>query len=1206
VSERIGYTTISGTTVSATGMTRAAYNTLSKALISDPTKSFLAGASVKYIANSGYSDNAGLSRLNLSTGGSIVADTVMFGFGFSFSYLSTAINFAKKISLKRTGILGAVAAASGFSGDYIVDSCVFQRDCRHHNDTSNIYAGIATVSGITEVKNSVFFYPQNRLSSGTVYSCYLNQNANVAAFENNVSIFIRTYQGAHAAFGLFSINNCHIKNNYSVGRFFVANSENNLIEDTYVSSGPSEYTGLLTLDGAVTLGDYSDKNIVRGIRNIPNTSAYRGNLVSCFNFSSNNIVTNKGYATYDGTNNLSPTLFSDQGTSNTFGFLRVSNTRTGTSGMGSNAYNAGQKRVLCLVTTAYASPMLTTNTGPQPAMESEIDLQFGPQPFSTPPNTTFDSQPFVVCTTPGTVNEGYLCAGTFQPTRNWTGIFSGLSQTAYFNGDGALFITGAADAVEIFSKWPMRGISSFDAAGSITKIGTSQDTNALYFFKMSNWGDALPGSWTALTAANLEAARAALTGYSTSVGINFAMRVTTSVSSGTRNVRVVRMPIFWDTAYTPEVGTWNLDVTNVLTGSTVALSLNNGATWSQIKTAASSTVTLPVTSNWTGSTINYKLRVRKAGYDPIEISGSTKDDVAMIGATGLSIRVDQMQILDANGAAVYGNGTTSALVSLDYAALRIDIGNGSVSGPDLYDTVTNNAVNSTGIKYAWPISSPGLAGGFDVTVENTWKLRRKLVTDTNAAISKFVLYGPNPALSPVDTVNGTVALSHTFTMTVSGLLTGSAVALSTDGGASWSTTTAAGTSVTFPLVFTTYGGTINYTLRVRKAGYDSIESSGSVVYANITIPVTQAQTLDANGQPIYGTGTISALISIDATALRIDIGNGSINGPDFYDTVTAWACNTTGIQYAYPISSPGLAGYFDCTVENTWKLRRKLVTDTNAAISVFVLYGPNPALSPVDTVNGSVALSHTFTLAVTGSLSGSVLAMSLDGGSTWTTATSTGATVNFSVVFTTYGGTKNYIVRVRKAGYTPLEYSGSLVYQSGSVPAAQVQVVDINGVAVYGRGPGTTTAYINIVPGSLRVDIGNILVVGEDLYDYIAAWGATTTGIQYPEVLQFNGTDSIILNSFKLRRNVAGSTNAMIDMIVFYGPNTALNPVDEANGSVQLFPRVVRQGSLSTLGAAVWDYQTSSATTSGSMGERLKDASTVATTGQQLTAALTE
>lgn len=185
-----------------------------------------------------------------------------------------------------------------------------------------------------------------------------------------------------------------------------------------------------------------------------------------------------------------------------------------------------------------------------------------------------------------------------------------------------------------------------------------------------------------------------------------------------------------------------------------------------------------------------------------------------------------------------------------------------------------------------------------------------------------------------------------------------------------------------------------------------------------------------------------------------------------------------------------------------------------------------------------------------------------------------------------------------------LEYDLSTVDEDVDLPIEQVQVVDIDGVAVYGRGAGTTTAYITIVPGSLRVDIGNILVVGEDLYDACAAYQATTAGIAYPEILQFDGTDSIILNTWKLRRDVAGSTNAMIDMIVKYGPSVITNPVDEANGSVQLFPRTVRQGSLGAIAATVWDYQTSSATTSGSMGERLKDASTVATNGQQLTAAL--
>lgn len=52
-------------------------------------------------------------------------------------------------------------------------------------------------------------------------------------------------------------------------------------------------------------------------------------------------------------------------------------------------------------------------------------------------------------------------------------------------------------------------------------------------------------------------------------------------------------------------------------------------------------------------------------------------------------------------------------------------------------------------------------------------------------------------------------------------------------------------------------------------------------------------------------------------------------------------------------------------------------------------------------------------------------------------------------------------------------------------------------------------------------------------------------------------------------------------------------PVGNTTGTAALTP------------AAVWDYATSSATTAGSMGERLKNASTVASTGQQLSDALT-
>ena len=122
--------------------------------------------------------------------------------------------------------------------------------------------------------------------------------------------------------------------------------------------------------------------------------------------------------------------------------------------------------------------------------------------------------------------------------------------------------------------------------------------------------------------------------------------------------------------------------------------------------------------------------------------------------------------------------------------------------------------------------------------------------------------------------------------------------MSTDGGSTWSTATAATSTVTFSLVFTTYGGTINYFYRVRKPGYVFINTSGSATYATTSVPITQAQLLDANGQPIYGYGVATSLVSIDGPNQRIDIGNGSVNGPDLFDFVVNWECTTTGIIYA--------------------------------------------------------------------------------------------------------------------------------------------------------------------------------------------------------------------------------------------------------------------------------------------------------------------
>lgn len=989
--ERIGFTTRTGTTISATGMTRGAYNSVAQ--------TFANGSKVYFFPS--LTGAVGVVSLRLYVNGSIIAKNVMFSPFFNLSAVGiNGLAQGKDATFENCGFSGRLLSGNpGPIGNFKLKNVLMCPESRWSNsDTNNERADFISMNGSFHLENIFLCFGLHWYAGSTKNGLALTNVTNFTKAENIKIWLVRALTAGHSALIITSgARNIKFKNLTLAGQLSTTGLTNVIFDGiAHASSGSIGEVYNPTANRVISHNERNFNVIYRGIVNYEGAYPSYDVFFTGNTFSDYAMVNNKGFATFNRRGVQTAFTTSTNGGYSTFAYTKFSNSRFANLTFGAELIGYGVRRIMNTSDQYNASP-LSSNVGPGTLYGGEIDVQTGPNPRSATLSSTYDVQAFTVNTDSTTATGGYLCAGPFCPDEKFTGTFSGLSTTAYLDGTGRLYLTAINDQVIISSKYSMKGWSSFNTAGSISQDGNAGGTitagagnNCTFEFRMVNWGDDITlQSWQSLTLSNLETRRAALTGYSTTVGFNFQMRITANTTSAARYFNLVRMPGTWDTTYAPPVGYFYCQVTNLLTGSTVALSKDGGTTFTEITTASTSTVNLPIYSDYLGNTINYVVRIRKAGYAPIELSGSVLDDVTYIGNVGVTLRAEQVEIVDSSGNAIYGNGATSALVSLDYAALRIDIGNGSVAGPDLYDTVTDSAVGTTGIKYAWPLGFSGTASGFDVVVENTWKIRRKLVTDTNAAVD------------------------------------------------------------------------------------------------------------------------------------------------------------------------------------------------------VFVIYGPNPALSPVDTVNGSVALSRTFTLSVDGSLNGSVLALSVDAGATWTTATSTGGVVNFNVVFTTLNGTENYILRVRKAGYTPLELSGSLTYTDATVPVAQVEVVDINGLAVYGRGAGTTTAYITVVPASLRVDIGNILVVGEDLYDYLAAWQATTAGIQYDEVLQFNGTDSIILNTWKLRRDVAGSTNAMIDMIVSYGPNTALNPVDEANGSVQLFPRTVRQIGGITSAADVWDYAKASATTPGSMGEQV-------------------
>jgi hypothetical protein len=172
-------------------------------------------------------------------------------------------------------------------------------------------------------------------------------------------------------------------------------------------------------------------------------------------------------------------------------------------------------------------------------------------------------------------------------------------------------------------------------------------------------------------------------------------------------------------------------------------------------------------------------------------------------------------------------------------------------------------------------------------------------------------------------------------------------------------------------------------------------------------------------------------------------------------------------------------------------------------------------------------------------------------------ATSTGTSSTFSIAYPYDPLVPTYTLRVRKAGYDPidLQYTNSVTV---TIPVAQQENKDGFGVAIYGRGSGTTNAFVTFDAPALRIDIGNIRTVAEDVYNVVSAWQATSTGMRYPEALRFDGTDLLLLGNWRFRRALAAYTNAGIDALPVIDGQPSASPDDEVNGSVDFRARSVR------------------------------------------------
>jgi hypothetical protein len=201
---------------------------------------------------------------------------------------------------------------------------------------------------------------------------------------------------------------------------------------------------------------------------------------------------------------------------------------------------------------------------------------------------------------------------------------------------------------------------------------------------MTNWGTANTGSWTTFTNnASLETARAALTGYSSSVGIDLQFRVTGTTAVAGRYIMSIKLPITIDATYNPPVFTTEIGFNGAQVGTLIAGYINTVPATPTLQSSlllTTSSGSVPMPYDYDAIPVAYRLVGRLAGWTFSSITGTyTK--------TAISIPITQNQVMDINGNPLYISGVTG--VTVDHVAQTITV-SASRSAAQIWSAVQDN------------------------------------------------------------------------------------------------------------------------------------------------------------------------------------------------------------------------------------------------------------------------------------------------------------------------------------------------------------------------------------------------------------------------------------------------------------------------------------------------------------------------------------
>ena len=675
--ERISYATRSGTTVSATGMFRGVAGTTAQA-------SFPIGTTVYWIPATGTNATRNNAVFNTNVSGSVDIQICSAGLRMQ----ATFNNFASA-TIKNFGC--ALFSITNSSGAYDLDTISsigqYQFPGGGVGVTASSLIGSGSIANIHTHGNyalaaggsGIFFVNIQDAQAISNLRCRMfGRTSGVSV--NYRSILLQTVTCATPIDGL-----------YFNMVFQATTLTNQDIKNIYFASTTSSASAS-TADNAFPLYVQSTVDTTfRGIQLWSGGLATR-NFINLDSNSAGNVFHNKGYPAIDGGLQLGG-ITSDTGLNTITAFFSITNPRISTT---TASYlrqdittNSGGLLRMLLIDSITAT---TNGTGGAAKGGVEIDMIAGPHRlFNTNPAVSVvpnlvDVQPIVVLSnTAKTVGSVYVGPFSAQNTFDMYAFSGGT----YLDNLGRIYYPSAGDSVIIKSAFALKGFSAFTGTAFDFNYNLGAGTNPIpagttVEFRMTNWGTPNTGTWTAFTDnASLETARAALSGFSSSVGVDLQLRITGTTSVAGRYLISMKLPVTIDAAYNPAVYRTGLGFNGAQIGTLIAGYLNtdpNNPALQGSLTLASTSGSVAMPYDYDAVPVDYRLVGRLAGWTFSSLTGTyLKEDI--------SIPITQTRVNDLNGNALYASGVTG--VTINYGASIITL-SASRSAVQVWSAVQDN------------------------------------------------------------------------------------------------------------------------------------------------------------------------------------------------------------------------------------------------------------------------------------------------------------------------------------------------------------------------------------------------------------------------------------------------------------------------------------------------------------------------------------